>query len=154
LPQLRQAPALYAPDGAPRKPRGLSLLTVGKGHGSRLRSGLPRVSMASRSFSGGGRTTGWRWDLCSGDCEALRPPHQSCWMPVLHRIPDSMRSTRSCRCTALPLKDVIQEKFGDGIMSRIDFTSCGKNRDARRARVQVSMWWPSSCLTRSGNAPR
>jgi cyanate lyase len=40
----------------------------------------------------------------------------------------------------LPLKDVIQEKFGDGIMSAIDFTmDVQKQTDAKGDRVLISM---------------
>lgn len=40
----------------------------------------------------------------------------------------------------LPLKDVIQEKFGDGIMSAIDFTlDVEKIEDAAGSRVKVVM---------------
>jgi len=40
----------------------------------------------------------------------------------------------------LPLKDVIQEKFGDGIMSAIDFTlHVDKEEDPKGDRVKVTM---------------
>ncbi|MEB3242575.1 MAG: cyanate hydratase, partial [Cyanobacteriota bacterium] len=40
----------------------------------------------------------------------------------------------------LPLKDVIQEKFGDGIMSAIDFTlQVDKVADPKGDRVKVTM---------------
>jgi cyanate lyase len=40
----------------------------------------------------------------------------------------------------LPLKDVIQEKFGDGIMSAIDFTlHVEKVEDVKGDRVKVTM---------------
>ncbi len=41
---------------------------------------------------------------------------------------------------SLPLKDVIQEKCGDGIMSAIDFTlTVDKLEDAKGDRVKVTM---------------
>jgi cyanate lyase len=40
----------------------------------------------------------------------------------------------------LPLKDVIQEKFGDGIMSAIDFTiDVEKQADSKGDRVVITM---------------
>ena len=40
----------------------------------------------------------------------------------------------------MPMKDVIQEKFGDGIMSAIDFTiNVDKVEDPKGDRVKVSM---------------
>ncbi len=40
----------------------------------------------------------------------------------------------------LPLKDVIQEQFGDGIMSAIDFSlTVNKQRDPKGDRVVVTM---------------
>jgi cyanate lyase len=40
----------------------------------------------------------------------------------------------------MPLKDVIQEKFGDGIMSAIDFTlDVEKVKDPKGDRVKITM---------------
>ena len=40
----------------------------------------------------------------------------------------------------LPLKDIVQEKFGDGIMSAIDFTlDVGKEEDPKGDRVKIVM---------------
>ena len=40
----------------------------------------------------------------------------------------------------LPLKDVIQETFGDGIMSAIDFTmEVEKEADSKGDRVKITM---------------
>jgi cyanate lyase len=40
----------------------------------------------------------------------------------------------------LPLKDVVQEKFGDGIMSAIDFTlNVKKEEDPNGDRVKIVM---------------
>nr|WP_267901077.1 cyanase [Dulcicalothrix desertica] len=40
----------------------------------------------------------------------------------------------------LPLKDVVQEKFGDGIMSAIDFTlNVEKEEDPKGDRVRITM---------------
>ena len=40
----------------------------------------------------------------------------------------------------LPLKDIVQEKFGDGIMSAIDFTlNVDKEEDPKGDRVRIVM---------------
>jgi cyanate lyase len=54
--------------------------------------------------------------------------------PLLYRFHEILQ------VYGLPLKDVIQEKFGDGIMSAIDFTlTVDKQDDPRGDRVVVTM---------------
>ena len=54
--------------------------------------------------------------------------------PLIYRFYEIMQVYR------MPLKDVIQEKFGDGIMSAIDFTlDVDKVEDPKGDRVEITM---------------
>ena len=54
--------------------------------------------------------------------------------PLIYRFYEIMQ------VYGMPLKDVIQEKFGDGIMSAIDFTlDVDKVEDPKGDRVQITM---------------
>jgi cyanate lyase len=54
--------------------------------------------------------------------------------PLLYRFHEILQ------VYGLPLKDVIQEKFGDGIMSAIDFTmDVEKEADPKGDRVKITM---------------
>lgn len=60
--------------------------------------------------------------------------------PVIPTDPLIYRFYEIMQVYGMPLKDVIQEKFGDGIMSAIDFTlDVEKIEDAKGDRVQVVM---------------
>jgi cyanate lyase len=60
--------------------------------------------------------------------------------PVVPTDPFIYRFYEIMQVYGLPMKAVIQEKFGDGIMSAIDFTlDIEKIEDAQGDRVQVSM---------------
>ncbi|MDX1978271.1 MAG: cyanase [Pseudanabaenaceae cyanobacterium bins.68] len=60
--------------------------------------------------------------------------------PVVPTDPLIYRFYEIMQVYGLPLKDVIQEKFGDGIMSAIDFTlDVEKIPDPKGDRVQVTM---------------
>ena len=60
--------------------------------------------------------------------------------PVIPTDPLLYRFHEILQVYGLPLKDVIQEKFGDGIMSAIDFTlTVDKQEDPRGDRVVVTM---------------
>ncbi|MFM7642484.1 MAG: cyanase [Cyanobium sp.] len=60
--------------------------------------------------------------------------------PVLPTDPLLYRFYEILQVYGLPLKDVIQEKFGDGIMSAIDFTlRVEKVEDPKGDRVKVTM---------------
>ncbi|MCS7225960.1 MAG: cyanase [Gloeomargarita sp. SKYB31] len=60
--------------------------------------------------------------------------------PVVPTDPLIYRFYEIMQVYGLPLKDVIQEKFGDGIMSAIDFTlDVEKVEDPNGARVKVIM---------------
>ncbi len=60
--------------------------------------------------------------------------------PVIPTDPLLYRFHEILQVYGLPLKDVIQEKFGDGIMSAIDFTlTVDKQDDPRGERVVVTM---------------
>ena len=54
--------------------------------------------------------------------------------PLIYRFYEIMQ------VYGMPLKDVIQEQFGDGIMSAIDFTlDVDKIEDAKGDRVKITM---------------
>ena len=60
--------------------------------------------------------------------------------PVIPTDPLLYRFHEILQVYGLPLKDVIQEKFGDGIMSAIDFTlTVDKHEDLSGDRVVVTM---------------
>ncbi len=60
--------------------------------------------------------------------------------PVIPTDPLLYRFHEILQVYGLPLKDVIQEKFGDGIMSAIDFTlTVDKQEDPSGDRVVVTM---------------
>ena len=60
--------------------------------------------------------------------------------PVIPTDPLLYRFYEILQVYGLPLKDVIQEKFGDGIMSAIDFTlTVDKIDDPKGDRVKVTM---------------
>ena len=60
--------------------------------------------------------------------------------PVIPTDPLLYRFYEILQVYGLPLKDVIQEKFGDGIMSAIDFTlQVDKVEDPKGDRVKVTM---------------
>ena len=60
--------------------------------------------------------------------------------PVIPTDPLLYRFHEILQVYGLPLKDVIQEKFGDGIMSAIDFTlTVERQADPRGDRVVVTM---------------
>jgi cyanate lyase len=76
---------------------------------------------------------------------ALAPQLTSCPVkgaldPVIPTDPLLYRFYEILQVYGLPLKDVIQEKFGDGIMSAIDFTlHVDKVEDPKGDRVKVTM---------------
>ena len=60
--------------------------------------------------------------------------------PVIPTDPLIYRFYEIMQVYGMPLKDVIQEKFGDGIMSAIDFTlEVDKVEDPKGDRVQITM---------------
>lgn len=60
--------------------------------------------------------------------------------PVVPTDPLIYRFYEIMQVYGLPLKDVIQEKFGDGIMSAIDFTlDVEKEEDPKGDRVKIIM---------------
>lgn len=68
------------------------------------------------------------------------PPVKGCLDPVIPIDPLIYRFYEIMQVYGLPLKDVIQEKFGDGIMSAIDFTlDVDKIEDPKGDRVKVTM---------------
>ncbi len=72
--------------------------------------------------------------------ELTIPPLKGCLEPVIPTDPLIYRFYEIMQVYGLPLKDVIQEKFGDGIMSAIDFTlEVEKIEDPKGDRVQVVM---------------
>ena len=61
-------------------------------------------------------------------------------MPVVPVDPLLYRFYEIMQVYGLPLKDVIQETFGDGIMSAIDFTmDVEKEADPKGDRVKITM---------------
>ena len=72
--------------------------------------------------------------------ELVTPPVKGCLDPVIPTDPLIYRFYEIMQVYGLPLKDVIQEKFGDGIMSAIDFTmDVDKVEDPAGNRVKVTM---------------
>ena len=68
------------------------------------------------------------------------PPVKGSLDPVIPTDPLIYRFYEIMQVYGMPMKDVIQEKFGDGIMSAIDFTiNVDKLEDAKGDRVKVSM---------------
>jgi cyanate lyase len=72
--------------------------------------------------------------------DLVTPPVKGCLDPVVPTDPLIYRFYEIMQVYGLPLKDVIQEKFGDGIMSAIDFTlEVDKVPDPAGDRVKVTM---------------
>lgn len=72
--------------------------------------------------------------------ELTIPPIKGCLDPVIPTDPFIYRFYEIMQVYGIPLKDVIQEKFGDGIMSAIDFTmEVDKVENPKGDRVQVTM---------------
>ncbi|MCP9887318.1 cyanase [Cyanobium sp. ATX 6A2] len=72
--------------------------------------------------------------------DLLTPPVKGCLDPIVPTDPLVYRFYEIMQVYGLPLKDVIQEKFGDGIMSAIDFTlEVDKVTDPAGDRVKVTM---------------
>ena len=68
------------------------------------------------------------------------PPVKGSLDPVVPTDPLIYRFYEIMQVYGMPMKDVIQEKFGDGIMSAIDFTiNVDKVEDPKGDRVKVSM---------------
>ena len=68
------------------------------------------------------------------------PPLKRSLDPVIPTDPLIYRFYEIMQVYGMPMKDVIQEKFGDGIMSAIDFTiNVDKVEDPKGDRVKVSM---------------
>lgn len=74
-------------------------------------------------------------------CEALQAnPVKGCLDPVIPTDPLIYRFYEIIQVYGMALKDVIQEKFGDGIMSAIDFSlDVDKVADPAGDRVKVTM---------------
>ena len=72
--------------------------------------------------------------------DLMTPPVKGCLDPVVPADPLIYRFYEIMQVYGVPLKDVIQEKFGDGIMSAIDFTlEVDKVEDPKGDRVMVKM---------------
>lgn len=72
--------------------------------------------------------------------ELTIPPLKGSLEPIIPTDPLIYRFYEIMQVYGMPLKDVIQEKFGDGIMSAIDFTlDVEKIEDVKGDRVQVIM---------------
>ena len=72
--------------------------------------------------------------------ELMIPPVKGGLDPVIPVDPLIYRFYEIMQVYGLPLKDVIQEKFGDGIMSAIDFSlDVDKVEDPAGDRVKVTM---------------
>ncbi len=80
-------------------------------------------------------------DLDADTTAALQAyPTKGCLDPVIPTDPLIYRFYEIMQVYGMPMKDVIQEKFGDGIMSAIDFTlDVEKVDDPAGARVKVIM---------------
>jgi cyanate lyase len=72
--------------------------------------------------------------------ELMSFPVKGGLMPTVPVEPLLYRFYEILRVYGLPLKDVIQEAFGDGIMSAIDFTmEVEKEEDPKGDRVKITM---------------
>jgi cyanate lyase len=72
--------------------------------------------------------------------ELTSPPVKGGLMPTVPADPLLYRFHEILQVYGLPLKDVIQETFGDGIMSAIDFTiDVEKEDDPQGVRVKITM---------------
>ena len=80
-------------------------------------------------------------ELDPATCEELQAyPTKGCLDPVIPTDPLIYRFYEIIQVYGMPLKDVIQEKFGDGIMSAIDFSlDVDKVADPAGDRVKVTM---------------
>ena len=80
-------------------------------------------------------------ELDPATCEALQAyPTKGCLDPVIPTDPLIYRFYEIIKVYGMALKDVIQEKFGDGIMSAIDFSlDVDKVADPAGDRVKVTM---------------
>lgn len=80
-------------------------------------------------------------DLDPAAVEALQAfPTKGSLDPVIPTDPLIYRFYEIMQVYGMPMKDVIQEKFGDGIMSAIDFTiDIDKVEDPAGNRVKVTM---------------
>ena len=68
------------------------------------------------------------------------PPVKGSLDPVIPTDPLIYRFYEIMQVYGMPMKDVIQEKFGDGIMSAIDFTiNVDKVEDPKGDRVKITM---------------
>jgi len=108
----------------------------------------PRCSMAAAASARRPNKLAGRWNLSANCRSPAAYPPKAAWIAVLpHRSLDLSLTTRSCRCNGCPLKDVkCQEKFGDGIMSAIDFTSMWKKSKTPAALASVSHVWQVPAL--------
>ena len=79
--------------------------------------------------------------LDSAIAEAIQDyPTKGSLDPVIPTDPLIYRFYEIMQVYGMPLKDVIQEKFGDGIMSAIDFTlDVDKVEDPKGDRVSITM---------------
>ena len=79
-------------------------------------------------------------DLPAEDVEALTEFPAKGLGPVVPTDPLVYRFYEILQVYGMPLKAVIHEKFGDGIMSAIDFTlTVARQEDPKGDRVQVTM---------------
>jgi cyanate lyase len=96
-----------------------------------------RQAMASPEEA---RKLGAALDLSSEDVEALTEFPAKGLGPVVPTDPLIYRFYEILQVYGMPLKAVIHEKFGDGIMSAIDFTlSVAREQDPKGDRVRVTM---------------
>ncbi|MGC8644423.1 MAG: cyanase, partial [Isosphaeraceae bacterium] len=72
--------------------------------------------------------------------ELTSPPVKGGLMPTVPADPLLYRFHEILQVYGMPLKDVIQETFGDGIMSAIDFTvDVERETDPQGDRVKITM---------------
>ena len=96
-----------------------------------------RQAMASPEEA---RKLGAALDLPPEDVEALTEFPAKGLGPVVPTDPLVYRFYEILQVYGMPLKAVIHEKFGDGIMSAIDFTlTVARQEDPKGDRVQVTM---------------
>jgi cyanate lyase len=135
------APQLTAVLMAAKKASGLSFAQLGEAIGRDevwVASLLYRQATASPEEAA---RLGELLELEPGVVEAIQEfPTKGSLDPVIPTDPLIYRFYEIMQVYGMPLKDVIQEKFGDGIMSAIDFTlEVDKEANPAGDRVKITM---------------
>jgi cyanate lyase len=126
---------------AAKKARGLSFVELGEAMG---RNEVWVASLFYRQATASADEAARLAELLgldAGTSAALQEfPTKGSLDPVIPTDPLIYRFYEIMQVYGMPMKDVIQEKFGDGIMSAIDFTlNVDKESDPAGDRVKITM---------------